>query len=279
MNPLGLNFIARPYRGVSVQEVETLDPPALLGHIRSRPVYQRTEFLVAVCGERRALVQVEREEGDGVLVPVRDARLLAGPDSVTFVSDPSIDTGNASQMARVARSRVTVVEGKFGHVNFILDPAPVRVRVVEVVPPEPPKLLEMARAVIDYDEELPPFEFDYEAIDMRELAASRPSERYLFPCRCSGLAGDFLDAGPPAAADWTLVGCERSRQIHVALYGREPSARVDFCPRAVVSGGGPTLLKCCLLERGIERDGERWVVPWGASLEEVRGALRELAGL
>jgi len=210
---------------------------------------------------------------------VRDARLLAGPDSVTFVSDPSIDTGNASQMARVARSRVTVVEGKFGHVNFILDPAPVRVRVVEVVPPEPPKLLEMARAVIDYDEELPPFEFDYEAIDMRELAASRPSERYLFPCRCSGLAGDFLDAGPPAAADWTLVGCERSRQIHVALYGREPSARVDFCPRAVVSGGGPTLLKCCLLERGIERDGERWVVPWGASLEEVRGALRELAGL
>jgi hypothetical protein len=38
-------------------------------------------------------------------------------------------------------------------------------------------------------------------------------------------------------------------------------------------------MKCCLLERGIERDGDRWVVPWGASLEEVRGALRELAGL
>jgi hypothetical protein len=262
-----------------VQEVATLDPPALLGHIRSRPVYKRTEFLVAVCGERRALVQVEREDGDGVLVPVRDARLLAGPDAVTFVSDPSVDTGNASQMARVARSRVTVVEGKFGHVNFILDPAPVRVRVVEVVPPEPPKLLEMARSVLDYDEDLPPVQLDYEPIDLRKLAAAHPAERHLFPCRCSDLDGDFLDAAPPEPRDWTLVGCERSREIHVALYGREPSARVDFCPRVTASGDSATLMKCCLLERGIERDGARWVVPWGASLEEVRGALRELAGL
>jgi hypothetical protein len=223
-----------------------------------------------------------------VLVPVRDARLLAGPDEVAFVADPSVDTGNATHMARAALSavtdpatgwRVTVVEGKFGHVNFILDPAPLHVRVVEVVPPEPPKLLEMARAVLDYDEDLPPVELEYEAIDLRDLAAARPAERHLFPCRCSDLDGDFLDAAPPEPPDWTLVGCERSRQIHVALYGREPRERVDFCPRVLVGADGPTLIKCCLLERGIERDGERRIVPWGASLEEVRGALRELAGL
>jgi hypothetical protein len=279
MKPLGPNFIARPYRGVSVQEVATLDRDPLLEHIRARRVYKRTEFLVAVCGRRRALVQVERADGGGVLVPVRDARLIAGADEVTFVRDPEIDTANAGQMARAARSRVTVVEGKFGHVNFILDPAPLRVRVVEVVPPHPPKLLEMARAVLDYDEDLPPVELDYEAIDLRALAASHPAERHLFPCRCSGLDGDFLDAAPAEAADWTLVGCERSREIHVALYGREPSARVDFCPRRIGDREGPTLMKCCLLERGIEREGDRWVVPWGASLEEVRGALRELAGL
>jgi hypothetical protein len=279
MKPLGPNFIARPYRGVSVQDVPTLDPPVLLDQIRSRRVYKRTEFLVAVCGDRRALVQVERADGDGVLVPVREARLLADPEEVAFVRNPKIDTANAGQMARAARSRVTVVEGKFGHVNFILDPAPLRVRVVEVVPPQPPKLLEMARAVLDYDEDLPPVELDYEAIDLRALAAAHPAERHLFPCRCSGLEGDFLDVAPAEPADWTLIGCERSREIHVALYGREPSARVDFCPRGIGDRDGPTLMKCCLLERGIERDGDRWVVPWGASLEEVRGALRELAGL
>ena len=120
--------------------------------------------------------------------------------------------------------------------NFIVAPASLQVRVLEVIPPEPPKLMEMAQAVLDYDEELPPIELSFDPIDLRELAAAHPAQHYLFPCRCSGLdAGarvDFLDAGPPEAADWTLVGCERSRQIHVELYGREPFVRVDFCPRA-----------------------------------------------
>jgi hypothetical protein len=89
---------------------------------------------------------------------------------------------------------------------------------------------------------------------------------------------DFLDAGPPEPADWTLIGCERSRQIHVALYGREPAARVDFCPRETAPAGGPALLKCCLLERGLERAGSSMIVPWGTTLDEVRQALRELTG-
>ena len=154
-----------------------------------------------------------------------------------------------------------VVEGRFQHVNFIFAPAPLRIRVVEVVPPHPPKLLDMARTVLEFDEDLPPLELDFVPIDLRELAAAHPAEHYLFPCRCAGLEldapVDFLDAGPPVAAEWTLLGCERSRQIHAALYGHEPHARVDFCPLLVEGEPGPepTLLKCCLRERGIERDG------------------------
>ncbi len=282
---LEANFIARPYRGVSVQDVPTLDAAELCAHLTSRRVYRRTEFIVAVRGEERAVVQLEREPGeDGILVGVRAARVLAGPDEVAFVADEGVDTGNASQMARAAladgrRASVYVIAGRFQHVNFIVAPAPVHVRVLEVVPPEPPKLLEMARAVVDFDEELPPVELDLDPIDLRALAAAHPAGRYLFPCRCAGLdldaPVDFLDAGPPARADWTLVGCERSREIHAALYGREPAARVDFCPRARASDG-PTLLKCCLLERGPERERDRLVVPWGATLEEVRTALHML---
>jgi len=282
VNEIGPNFIARPYRGVSVQDVETLDQDALLAHVRGRRVYRRTEFIVATCGDERALVQVEREDEDGILVGVRDARVLARPGEIAFVDDASIDTGNATQLARVAGdARVTVVQGRFQHVNFIVAPKPKRIRVLEVVPPHPPKLLEMARAVLDFDEDLPPVELDYEAIDMRELA--RGAEHYLFPCRCAGLElggarVDFLDAGPPRA-DWTLVGCERSRQIHEALYGGDPSARIDFCPRLTPAGDGLELIKCCLLERGIERAGSTTVVPWGATLEEVRAALRDLIGV
>ena len=171
MNEIGPNFIARPYRGVSVQDVDSLEEAALLAHVRARRVYRRTEFIVATRGDERALVQVEREDGDGILVGVRDARILASPDEIAFVEDESIDTGNASQLARVAGdARITVVQGRFQHVNFIVAPAPKRIRVVEVVPPLPPKLLEMARAVLDFDKELPPVELAYEAIDMRELA-------------------------------------------------------------------------------------------------------------
>ena len=151
-------------------------------------MYRRTEFIVATCGDERALVQVEREDEDGILVGVRDARILARPDEVAFVDDESVDTGNASQLARVAKDRrVTVVQGRFQHVNFIYEPAPLRIRVLEVVPPHPPKLLEMAQAVLDFDEDLPPVALDFEAIDMRELAREHPAGHYLFPCRCAGL--------------------------------------------------------------------------------------------
>ena len=67
------------------------------------------------------------------------------------------------------------------------------------------------------------------------------------------------------------MGCERSRQIHAAFYGARAERAGRLLPaRLDAGGGGPTLLKCCLLERGIERDGERLAVPWGATLDEVR---------
>jgi hypothetical protein len=267
---VGPNFIARPYRGVSVQDAPGLDEAALREWLIGRRVYRRTEFVVAACDGRHAVVQVEHPVGEDILATVSDLRIVAGPDEVAFVVDRSVDTGNATQMARAAHARVTVVQGRFEHVNFIVEPEPVRVRVLEVVPPEPPKLLEMARSVIDYDEDLPPVELRFEPIDLRDLDGD------MYPCRCAGLDGLFLDAGPPELGDWTLVGCERSRQIHVALYGAEPRARVDFCPRVVGSPDGATLMKCCLFERGVRREGESVVVPWGASLEEVREALREL---
>ena len=287
---IGANFIARPYRGVSVQDAPSLEAGALLAHVRSRRVYRRTEFIVAVHGDDRALIQLERGDGDGILVGVRDAWVLATLDQVAFVVDHAVDTGNASQLARAARASgedalVYVVEGRYQHVNFIYAPAPVRVRVLEVVPPDPPKLLDMAQTVIEYDEDLPPLELDFVPIDLRDLAAAHPAGHYLFPCRCAGLdldaTVDFLDAGPPRPADWTLIGCERSRQIHEALYGHDPHARVDFCPllHDTDEPDALTLRKCCLRERGIEREGTRMTVPWGANLEEVRAALRSLAGV
>jgi hypothetical protein len=47
-----------------------------------------------------------------------------------------------------------------------------------------------------------------------------------------------------------------------------------MCPRARPHDPGTAVLtKCCLLEDRIERDGDRLVVPWGASFSHLREAL------
>ena len=51
-----------------------------------------------------------------------------------------------------------------------------------------------------------------------------------------------------------------------------------MCPRQIVDKNGvKTILKCCLLEFEIEREGELAVVPWGSDLAMVEQALREVS--
>ena len=129
-----------------------------------------------------------------------------------------------------------MVQGKFEHVNFIWRPAPVQVRVTEVVPPHPPKLLAMAEQVVAYDEDLPPVHLVLDAVDVQRPGRANHRRRaYLLPCRGSGIrrpAGrsSFLDTHPPYQQDWLLIGCERSRQFHQHFYRTEPR-QVDLCPK------------------------------------------------
>ena len=51
-----------------------------------------------------------------------------------------------------------------------------------------------------------------------------------------------------------------------------------MCPRKRPDDlSGPSLVKCCLIEASIDVEGGRVVVPWGASLDQVREGLRALA--
>lgn len=290
--PLRANYICRPYRSLSVQDAPGVDEGYVYAYLFGRKVYRRTEYMVLSAGEERALVRLS-QSGDGsqLFQPVSDVEYLAGPESIVFIKNEAIDTGNATQMARAAAEAdvdvpVYVVEGRFQHVNFIYKPAPVLVNVVEVVPPSPPKLLRMAEQVLEFDEDLPPMRLRFVPIDLHDLVAGATAEHFLFPCRCAGLdlpgSVDFLDVGP-TLRNWTLVGCDRSNEIHRFLYEREPDDWIQMCPRKHAADvAGLTLFKCCLRERGIEErsstsDGLQVHVPWGASLEEVRQALHILA--
>ncbi|MPZ67575.1 MAG: hypothetical protein GEU83_19455 [Pseudonocardiaceae bacterium] len=284
------NLLTRPYRGLSVQEVDVpLTEPDLRAYLTGREVYRRTEYLVLRNGDAAALVAVRKESEEPLFSPVVEARVLAGPDRVVCVGAPEVDVGNATALARSALAHARpgalayVVTGRFEHVNFIWCPEPLRVRVTEVVPPTPPKLLAMAEQVLAFDEDLPPIELELEAVDITELAAAHPAAGYLLPCRGAGTdvgaPVSYLDTRPADRREWLLIGCERSLQFHRHFYGDEPP-RVDLCPRLrVASADRATLAKCCLLERGVEYEDGRAVVPWGANLDEVRAALRRLTGV
>ncbi len=289
MTPRGPNLVPGRYRGVSVATLPPdvgLDEASLRGHFLGREVYRRTRFVVARRDERAALLAVTRASDTELFAPVVDITLLAGESDCTYLHEPDTDTAIPSMLAaaaaaRAPAARAVVVQGRYQHVNFILDPRPLRIAVREVVPPEPAKLLDQARRVLAIAEDLPPIELVPDVVDLTELAASRPAGHYLLPCRGSGgeIPGaviSYLDERPQPA-DWTLLGCARSQQIHRWFYGRDVPT-VDFCPqRSRAAAGGATLSKCCLQEEHLE-EGDGWVsVPWGSSLEDVHEALRRLA--
>jgi hypothetical protein len=280
------NLVPQRYRSVSTARVDVpLTEAALREHFLGRETYRRTGFIVARRGQEAALVQVTKASDEPLFSPIVDVRFLAGPQETAFVHDPEADTGIPTHLARVAArsapgTRCIVVHGRYEHVSFILEPDPVPVRVVEVEPPRPAKLIDQARRVLDVADDLPPVDLRPEVIDLVALARTRPAERYLYPCRGSGAAPEgaevrYLDERP-ALEDWVLVGCERSRQIHRWFYGSEPPS-VEMCPRELTEPSDvPTLTKCCMLEFGVEQEGNVTVVPWGATLDEVRDGLRAL---
>jgi hypothetical protein len=305
------NLVPTHYRSVSVADVDVaLDAASLAGWFLGREAYRRTGYIVARHGGAGALISVTKASGEALFSPIVSVDVVAGPDECALVESPETDVGIPTQLAAAAETlapgaRCVVVTGRYRHVSFILEPAPLPVRVVEVAPPLPAKLLDQAQRLLAVAEELPPLTLVPQVFDLTELAAAEPASRYLFPCRGSGAAPlraeiAYLDERPPRQS-WVLVGCARSRQLHRWFYGPYgPGApgeavgegpagspeeslgvtTVDMCPRQLARAGwpaGPTLTKCCLLEEGIERDGEVVVVPWGASLDEVRAGLQEVA--
>lgn len=280
-----MNLFATREREVSVLDTDVaLTAESLDMLLRGREAYRRTRYIVARRGRDAAVLEIRTRAADPLFSEITGVRMLAGPGETAVVSDPEVDIAVPSQLAaaaRAAHARCVVVQGRYAYVGFILDPAPARVRVVDVVPPDPPKLADQARRVLAVGEDLPPVALDVELLDVRTLASGLDAPTVLFPCRASGLTGEgdtaYLDQRP-TRAEWVLVGCARSREIHRWFYGDEPPT-VDTCPRRRARDATvPTLVRCCLLESGVDHDGATVVVPWGASLAEVRQGLAAAAG-
>lgn len=285
------------YRAVSVADLAGgLTQTELRDELVGRPAYRRTVYVVARSAGRTAVARVQRERDGPLFSPISRLEVLAGPHETTYLIRPDVDVAVPSQLAAAAArdapgARCAVVEGRYQHVSFILEPAPLVVHVLDVVPPHPPKLVDQVRRVLDLRDDLPPVRLSPIVVDLAELAGrlvlpgrgpsggQRP--HLLVPCRGGGVevAGaelSYLDQ-VPAEADWTLLGCARSQAIHEFFYRRTAPA-IDTCPRELADDHpvGPddiVLTKCCLRETGVGWEQGRVVVPWGASFAEIGAGL------
>lgn len=282
------NVVPGAYRGVAVAPMTgDLDEQSLRRHFVGREAYRRTRFIVVRSGVRTAVVAVQKASEEPLFSPITELQLLVGPDECAYLEDPEVDTAIPSALARAAASeapdrRGVVVQGRYGHVSFIVDPDPLRITVREVTPPYPAKLVDQAQRVVAVTEDLPPIDLVPDVVELDDLARTRGAGSILLPCRGGGVSVDgatthYLDERPERR-EWTLIGCERSQQIHESFYG-ERAPQVDICPRKRLEAAGAVLTKCCLLETRIEADGGGVVVPWGASLGQISEALRTLADL
>jgi len=283
------NLVPLPYRRVSVQAYAgRMTADDIRRHLLGREAYRRTDFVVLRQDASTAVVAITTSDRQALFSPIESVEVLALPEDCRFAEDAETDVANPSALAARARAlgvgprETLVLQGRYEHVNFIHHPDALVIRVVEVVPPEPPKLFDLAQHVLGYAD-LPPIRLELERVDLNALAPSADyaPPAFLVPCRSGGLDRlpapvYFLDQRPPRRP-WTMIGCERSLQFHRHFYGDEPP-RVELCPRQLAgSRDEPTLLKCCLLEYHLEVDGNRAVVPWGADLKMVEQALRALA--
>ncbi len=276
------NVTPDQYRQVAIAHVDiVLEAAAIRDFFLGREAYRRTEYIVVVADEQTALVRVGKASDEPLFSPITSIELLAGPDDCALLRDSDVDTGIPSHLAAAARrsapdKRCVVVIGRYEHLSFIVDPQPVEIIVRDVVPPWPAKLIDQARRIIDVSEDLPPIELIPDVVDLDDLLDEEGE--FLLPC--AGAATDrdratlsYLDQRPEQR-DWTMIGCARSQQIHSWFYG-EPAVSRDFCPRRrpPEKTGTIVLTKCCMLEFGMEVQGNTVYVPWGSTLDAVKEGL------
>jgi hypothetical protein len=130
-----VNLVPAQYREVSVAEVPVpLEEGALRAYLTGRDVYRRTRYVIARNGGACMLAEVSQAVRAAAVLPgdVGDRARPGGRDRHGDV--PDADTAVPTQLARAAAghapgARCVIVRGLYGHVSFILDPAPVRIRV------------------------------------------------------------------------------------------------------------------------------------------------------
>lgn len=258
-------------------------------NLLSKPAYKRTKFIALNNGEDWAVVGIRKPETKNLFSRIEEVEIISMPDSTKYIEDPEIDVLNPTRMAEKAHeleAETLIVKGMFEHVSFIHKEKLEQLIVFDVIPPKPPKLVELIRKAL-YSGNVPkPVKIIPQILDLCELEKECKNQNIVFPCHASGLKSDrktfYLDQRPEFSDEEMtsicLIGCDLSMRIFNTIYGSEPEF-FNFCPKKKAIDMQPehlAITKCCEINEGHEFIGNIAVVPWGSTQKEVEEALNEL---
>ena len=280
---------------VAVIEVDfELTEPSVRKAFAGRRAYVRTDFAVFRHGATFAVARVRKSRKDRLFNPVSAVEVLSLPDATMWVTDPSVDVMNGNSLATVADAhpgKTVVVEGEFGHVNFIHEEKPLRVLVFDLSPPSPAKLNALvSRALGAYQFGRPILAGHAERALGPEGDKLATHPLVYFPCKTAGLSAcqpaltRYLDQPPvpdARASQAAVVGCELSVRIFREVFAAEPAAFTDVCPAThhpEAPRGTYLFVKCCKVRPPYKREGNTFVFPWGVQLLDIVDACEAIAG-
>ena len=285
---MSANIVPLPYSRIAVQHVDfALNETELKSFLRGKEAWFETDYVVFRRGNDCAVTEIQKTDREDLFCKITDVVIVSLPNASRWIDDFTVDTGNPSALAEKARalgvtaSETLVVNGLYEHVNFIHRPQPTIIDVFDLSPPEPPRLLDMARRALG-NRDFPAVVLNPHIQSIPEMVRHLGDRPILFPCGVSQLkamARAFYLDERPSRQDWVLVGCERSRQVHRHVYGEDPP-RIELCPKQLFAADGAlALMRCCMVEKSFNLSGNVATVPWGAELSLIENAIRALLDL
>jgi hypothetical protein len=279
---------------VGVAEVSfPLTEESLRKHFLGRRSYTKTEFCAVKNGRDWAVIQISKKRTKNLFQPIEDIRVLSLPERTFFVHEPDLDVlhiGNLLKVQSRHPGKMVVFQGRFEHISLVDVKVPARIRLIDIVPPNPSKLETIVKELVGESSSL--MKIDVELIDISDLVKETKADVVLLPCRSSydGMADKigkreryFLDQAPELSAKQIksslLVGCPLSARIFEEIYGAKPNL-ANICVRESVKSkdGIPTISRCCKIKKDVDVDDGLILVPWGANVCEVAEALRIALG-
>lgn len=277
---------------VGVEEVSfSLSEENLCDHFVGSPSFTRTKFYAVTDGENWAVIQILKTRDRNLFQKIDDITLLSEPDRTSFVREPNYDVLDIGNMLR-AQARhledLVIVQGRFDQISFIDIRLPAEIRIIDVVPPSPPKLEILLEDLLGDALEL--LDIDERRVNLSDLIADVIDDTIMLPCRATYEdlrleTGNrkllFLDQAPElsdgAKSSMALIGCSLSERIFKEIYGEDPRL-INMCVRETIGSFAeddiPTISRCCKVKEGVEIVNKAVFVPWGAGLCEVAEALR-----